>query len=162
MFSPYPRTLPIFIVQLLALCSHVTADARNYNPTGEGCVDPDGFLSCYKSNEDQAVSCLSFCDTTPGTIHNNCILGCSNAQLASNIGCWIQGCWNQVGFPQRKSNFENWPWQVYSCEYQLTAISYFSGTDLVQSGVIPFYPPPEDAGPGACCMSPFVCSQYTF
>lgn len=41
--------------------------------------------------------------------------------------------------------------QVYSCEYQLTALSYFDGTDLIQSQVVPFYPPPDDAVNGACC-----------
>ena len=35
----------------------------------------------------------------------------------------------------------------------MTAIDYFDGLDLVQSGVVPFYPPPDNASAGACCKS---------
>jgi len=41
--------------------------------------------------------------------------------------------------------------QVYSCEYQMTAVDYFDGLNLVQNNVVPFYPPPDDATDGACC-----------
>jgi len=54
--------------------------------------------------------------------------------LAGNVGCWLQSCWNQV----------------YSCAYQLTAMSYYDGAGLEQNSDIPFYPPPKDASAGAC------------
>jgi len=59
---------------------------------------------------------------------------CDELWLADNIGCWIQSCWNQV----------------YSCAYQLTALSYFDGSGLAQTNDVPFYPPPSDASAGAC------------
>ena len=40
---------------------------------------------------------------------------------------------------------------MYSCEYQLTAISYFDGTGLIQNYNIPFYPPLDNVSAGACC-----------
>jgi len=44
--------------------------------------------------------------------------------------------------------------KVYSCEYQLTAASYFAGSGpLVQNGLVPFYPAPDSASAGACCQS---------
>ncbi|KAF8847563.1 hypothetical protein BDZ45DRAFT_320904 [Acephala macrosclerotiorum] len=128
----------------------VVCDTRNWNPTGQGCVDPKGFLSCYDNQSSNAVSCTAFCDsnTVKGTkAYTDCILGCNGAWLASNVGCWIQSCWNQV----------------YSCEYQLTALSYFDGTDLVQNGNIPFYPPPDSASVGACsCNLGYVYGNKTY
>lgn len=72
-----------------------------------------------------------------GVTYQNCILGCEGLWQASNVGCWMESCWNQV----------------YSCEYQMTAMSYFDGTDLVQNSNVPFYPAPQgpEGGPGACC-----------
>ncbi|KAE8441186.1 hypothetical protein EG329_005786 [Mollisiaceae sp. DMI_Dod_QoI] len=130
--------------------SSVICDTRNWNPTGEGCVDTKGFLSCYDTQSSNADSCVQFCDSNfvKGTgAYTDCILGCNGAWLASNVGCWIQSCWNQV----------------YSCEYQLTALSYFDGTDLVQNGNIPFYPPPDDASDGACsCNLGYVYGNKTY
>jgi hypothetical protein len=144
------------IIGVLAiLCSHVIADTRNWNPQGDGCVDPKGFLSCYQDNSDTAVGCVQLCNQT-ATVdtgnYDNCVLGCNGQWLASNIGCWVQSCWNEVFSPANLTiGFNNQ--QVYSCEYQMTAIDYFDGLGLIQSGVIPFYPPPDDASAGACCKS---------
>lgn len=133
----------------------VLSDTRNWNPTGQGCVDTKGFLSCYDTQSSNAVSCVNFCDssTVKGTeAYEDCLLGCNGAWLASNVGCWIQSCWNQacssfLATHRLRADSE----KVYSCEYQLTALSYFDGTDLVQNANIPFYPPPDDASAGACC-----------
>lgn len=87
------------LIGIFVLCTGVIADTRNYNPTGEGCVDPKGFLSCYQKNIDAAVGCTGQCNnTTPANsaTRQNCYLGCNGGWLASNIGCWIKSCWNQV------------------------------------------------------------------
>lgn len=89
-------------VILASAPTSVLCDTRNWNPTGQGCVDPKGFLSCYDTRSSNAVSCVSFCDsdTVKGTgAYEDCILGCGGAQLAGNVGCWIQSCWNQVRWP---------------------------------------------------------------
>lgn len=44
--------------------------------------------------------------------------------------------------------------KVYSCAYQLTAMSYFDGAGLEQNSDVPFYPAPNDASAGACCEPP--------
>jgi hypothetical protein len=83
----------------LCLASTVLGDTRDWNPTGDGCVDSTGFLSCYETQSNNAVSCVQFCESNnvKGTqVYQDCILGCNGAWLASNLGCWIQSCWNQV------------------------------------------------------------------
>ncbi|KAH8589623.1 hypothetical protein B0O99DRAFT_692358 [Bisporella sp. PMI_857] len=142
-----------FVRNVLLVCglvSTVAADARNWNPTGAGCVDTDGFLSCYETQANNAVSCLKVCNSTTEAatqINQNCILGCNGAWLAGNIGCWIQSCWNQV----------------YSCEYQLAAISYFNDLKIVQNANVPFYPPPDSASTGACsCNLGYVWGNKTY
>lgn len=73
------------------------ADASNLNPKGEGCVDPDGYLDCYAAQEKQASFCVNTVNKTCDAQQvNNCISSCYGAQLAGNIGCWIQSCWNRV------------------------------------------------------------------
>ncbi len=97
-------TPSLHVFALAFLPSLITAAATNltanYNPSGTGCVDPSGFLSCYSAQGTKAVSCVNFCDSTipdqSGITYQNCVLGCEGAWLAGNIGCWIQGCWNQV------------------------------------------------------------------
>jgi hypothetical protein len=77
----------------------VIADPRNFNPSGEGCVDQSGFLSCYKSQAVAAVDCENFCvtSTKKGSEEaESCSRGCGGHWLAANIGCWIQSCWNEV------------------------------------------------------------------
>lgn len=87
----------------LALClapALVLSDTRNWNPTGEGCVDSKGYLSCYDTQSNNAVDCIAFCDSNSvkGTgAYQDCLLGCNGAWLAGNLGCWVQSCWNQVG-----------------------------------------------------------------
>ncbi|KAJ7111102.1 hypothetical protein C8R44DRAFT_633577 [Mycena epipterygia] len=104
-------------------------------PSGIGCVDPQGLLDCYSSNVDQATSCaVTANNSCSGDDLNTCDVGCANFQLAANVGCWLQHCWNQV----------------YSCDFQATAITYIDTADRIASSVtIPFYPPPADA-PGGC------------
>ena len=88
----------IAIGAIIALSTSVLADTRNWNPQGDGCVDPKGFLSCYQKNIDAAVGCTKVCNSTatPPSLYSNCIQGCDGFWLASNIGCWIQSCWNEV------------------------------------------------------------------
>jgi hypothetical protein len=79
----------------------------NWNPYGEGCVDPTGFLSCYATQSSKASSCTSACassNTKGSSTYNICVNECKELWLADNIGCWIQSCWNQVCFmPYRNS-----------------------------------------------------------
>ncbi|KAJ7904031.1 hypothetical protein B0H13DRAFT_1717272 [Mycena leptocephala] len=104
-------------------------------PSGIGCVDPQGLVDCYSNNVDQATSCLDTANNScSADLRNTCALGCANGQLAANVGCWLQHCWNQV----------------YSCDFQATVITYIDKADRIASSVtIPFYPPPADA-PGGC------------
>ncbi|KAJ7362586.1 hypothetical protein DFH08DRAFT_841206 [Mycena albidolilacea] len=104
-------------------------------PSGIGCVDPKGLLDCYSSNVDQATSCAGIVKNDCSVDEQStCALGCANGQLAANVGCWLQHCWNRV----------------YSCDFQATVITYIEKADQIASSVtIPFYPPPADA-PGGC------------
>lgn len=98
----------LFVRNALLISAFVTtvvADARNWNPTGEGCVDTQGFLSCYEAQTNNAVGCIKVCNSTTKAatqINQDCILGCNGAWLAGNIGCWIQSCWNQVCPPSTR------------------------------------------------------------
>ncbi|KAJ7486264.1 hypothetical protein B0H11DRAFT_1625240, partial [Mycena galericulata] len=104
-------------------------------PSGIGCVDPQGLVDCYSSNVDQATSCAATAkNSCSPDEQNTCAVGCANFQLAANVGCWLQHCWNQV----------------YSCDFQATVITYIDTADQIASSVtIPFYPPPANA-PGSC------------
>ena len=89
----------LFLLAQSLLWSLVFADASNKNPNGDGCVDPKGFLQCYKDNEDQLTNCLDDAKKCPTDEYSACVLGCGNAQLAANIGCWLTSCWNEVWLP---------------------------------------------------------------
>ncbi|KAJ7203066.1 hypothetical protein GGX14DRAFT_339209, partial [Mycena pura] len=103
-------------------------------PSGIGCVDPQGIVDCYSNNVDVATSCAHASDNDCADDLDTCLEGCANGQLAANIGCWLQHCWNQV----------------YSCDFQATVITYIVTADRVATSVsIPFYPPPANA-PGGC------------
>jgi hypothetical protein len=89
----------VFLWAIVGEFSYVIADFRNFNPTGEGCVDQSGFVSCYKAQAAAAVDCENFCttSTTKGSDEaESCSQGCSGHWLAGNVGCWIQSCWNEV------------------------------------------------------------------
>jgi hypothetical protein len=133
-----PSSRIALLAVLLGLISIVYGDAHNFNPTGQGFIDPKGFVDCYQAQVVQVTACVEVVNKTcrgDQKTYKNCLQGCYSAQLAGNIGCWVQSCWNQV----------------YSCEYQATAIQYISGIDLVQSSVqIPFYLAPYGV-PGRCC-----------
>jgi hypothetical protein len=119
----------------------------NWNPSGEGCVDPAGFVSCYATQSSSSLSCMTACANSnkKGTSqYNICVNECKELWLANNVGCWIQSCWNQV----------------YSCGYQLTALSYFDGAGLPQDNSVPFYPTPGDATAGACCEFPRAWTKH--
>ncbi|KAJ7635810.1 hypothetical protein DFH06DRAFT_1100396 [Mycena polygramma] len=126
---------------LLAALFTVTASVSSTpsfpagTPSGVGCVDPQGLVDCYSSNVDQATSCVASAkNTCSGDNLDVCEVGCANYQLAANVGCWLQHCWNQV----------------YSCDFQATVVTYIDTADRIASTVdIPFYPPPTDA-PGGC------------
>lgn len=86
-------------VGLLATATTVLAGVQNYNPTGQGCVDPDGFLACYDKQMQLATGCAGACNSTNAAGSSglqNCLVGCNGAQLAGNLACWVQSCWNQV------------------------------------------------------------------
>jgi hypothetical protein len=73
----------------------------NWNPTGEGCVDTTGFISCYNDHTNTGVSCQETCanNNKKGTAeYNTCMNACEALWLAGNVGCWLQSCWNQVCF----------------------------------------------------------------
>ena len=79
----------------------------NLNPDGIGCVDPKGFVSCYAAVSGTASSnCPNDCekDYQQGTNpYKQCLTACNDNWYAGNIGCWIQSCWNQVGFHHFRS-----------------------------------------------------------
>jgi hypothetical protein len=71
----------------------------NWNPTGEGCVDTVGFLSCYTDQGTTANSCADACSASNkkgSAPYNTCVTACDQLWYAGNIGCWLQSCWNQV------------------------------------------------------------------
>jgi hypothetical protein len=84
----------------------------NWNPTGEGCVDPTGFVSCYNDHSNTGVSCQTACanNNKKGTPeYNTCMDACEALWLAGNVGCWLQSCWNQVCFmPNSPSSANQW------------------------------------------------------
>ena len=87
------------LVDLLSVLGLVQASTLNLDPTGQGCVDPKGFLDCYQAQEDQAVTCVATAKKTCTSSDQElgeCVVGCAGAQLAGNIGCWLQSCWNQA------------------------------------------------------------------
>lgn len=94
-FSSKFTSRAIALVSVAASISITVAE--NLNPTGEGCVDPKGFLDCYADQVTKATECASDAQKTcSGDSLTECLAGCGNAQLAGNVGCWVQGCWNQV------------------------------------------------------------------
>ncbi|KFZ18766.1 hypothetical protein V501_01013 [Pseudogymnoascus sp. VKM F-4519 (FW-2642)] len=55
----------------------------------------------------------------------------------------------------------NNPDGVYSCEYQLTAATFLSATDMPNT-FIPFYPPPEGGGGACSCNLGHVYENLTY
>ncbi|KAJ7642086.1 hypothetical protein FB45DRAFT_1000494 [Roridomyces roridus] len=137
-------TLPA-LVTLLFWTASVLSDTNSTTPSGVGCVDPQGLVDCYNNNVAQATSCTADADKNCDSDNRGlCLAGCANYQLAANVGCWLESCWNQV----------------YGCEFQDTVIQYIDGADRVASSVsIPFYPPPDDA-PGACSCNLGMVYEY--
>lgn len=91
------------LLALLASSSVVlgasTNFTTNWNPNGDGCVDTKGFLSCYDTQASQGTTCVDNCANTNKegtTAYQDCVNGCTGLWLASNVGCWLQSCWNQV------------------------------------------------------------------
>ena len=130
--------------------SLVYSQATNLNPGGAGCVDPSGYTSCYATSATNFGNCGQVCtqEFAPSTKpFEDCAAACLATNWATNIGCWLQSCWNRV----------------YSCRYQGTALQYIAGTDLEQTTLthpIPYYPAP-DGVPGACCSSSLISFQIT-
>jgi hypothetical protein len=90
--------LQITLLATLGLACIVFGDTRNLNPTGEGCVDSEEFLSCYQKKGDIAATCASECNMTvptnvpaiqmmPNTADQTCLEGCDGAWLAGSLGC---------------------------------------------------------------------------
>lgn len=83
----------VILVDLLSVLSLVHAVALNLNPSGQGCVDPNGFLECFQAQENQAATCLATAKKTCSSSDQElaeCVAGCDGAELAGNIGCWLQ------------------------------------------------------------------------
>lgn len=132
--------LPTQIISLFAVFSILQAQ-QILNPTGEGCIDPTGFLQCYSNIENIdlfTVEDLCAQYTTPSDEWSDCVLAAYYVGLAGNIGRWIQSCWNMLN----------------SCQYQGTCIQYIDNVEggLLQDTVyIPFYPTPENALASCSC-----------
>ncbi len=157
-FNMWSKLLALTAATLFAFYSTALGQTNfttNWNPTGEGCVDSTGYVSCYNDRRNTGISCQTACasNNKKGTTeYNTCMDACEALWLAGNVGCWLQSCWNQVCFmPNPPSSANPMDNKVYSCAYQLTAMSYFDGAGLEQNSDIPFYPPPNDASAGACC-----------
>lgn len=150
--------LPAASILTTLLSTYVAADLSTFDPynspNGLGCVDPAGFNACFKKNTETFVDCGDvYCRGQTSQNYNDCLRNCKGTQGTANIGCWIQSCWNQVGGRGRGRARDADLEQVYSCEYQLTAVDYLDFNGLAQgtvAGKVPFYPPPEGAS-GACC-----------
>lgn len=90
------RSLLLF--SLLSL-TFAAPDADNLNPTGAGCVDPEGYLECYDTQYKQLTTCAEVANSTCSDTNahlQTCMAGCDGAYLAGKVGCWLQGCWNRV------------------------------------------------------------------
>lgn len=86
------------LVDVLSAVSLVNAVSLNLDPTGQGCVDPQGFLDCYQAQVNQATTCVATAkNTCSATKLAECVAGCAGYELAGNIDCWLQSCWNQAG-----------------------------------------------------------------
>ena len=72
----------------------------NNSPTGEGCVDPQGFRDCFQTGKEAFVDCgENYCKRQNASAlqdYGECLSGCGGIQLNTDISCWIQSCWNQV------------------------------------------------------------------
>ncbi|KAE9366568.1 hypothetical protein N431DRAFT_515018 [Stipitochalara longipes BDJ] len=143
--APTSKLFLALIVSSSMVLGAATNFTTNWNPNGDGCGGTKGFLSCYGTQASKGVTYLDNCannNKEGTTAYQSCTNEYTGLWLASNVGCWLESCWNQV----------------YSCEYQLTAMSYFDGAisgGLTQSAVVPFYPAPDEASAGACCSSLF-------
>lgn len=95
----------VFLFPALISLTDALNPLENLNPTGQGCVDPTGFLECFKTQSDQAKTCLTNAENTCVGPHDDnidsCAAGCTEHLLAANIGCWLQSCWNQASQPQQ-------------------------------------------------------------
>jgi len=81
----------VLVVTFFALLAFVRASTTNYNPTGAGCVDPKGFVSCYQTQLDTASKCSGTCNATDaaGTqARNMCLTGC-DGQLHAVSGQFL-------------------------------------------------------------------------
>lgn len=71
-------------------------------PTGDGCVDPQGFRDCFQTNAETFVDCggAGYCedDQLRGMqSYEECLsYVCKPIQLQNNLLCWVKSCWNQV------------------------------------------------------------------
>jgi hypothetical protein len=86
-------SVPALLVPLVA------TQATNLNPGGVGCVDPSGYTSCYTTSGYNFGTCAEFCTKSyvAGTTeYENCAAACQAVNWATNIGCWMQSCWNKV------------------------------------------------------------------
>lgn len=96
-----PQTVSYRVAKLvnILLAIRLANATLNLDPTGQGCVDPQGFLDCYEAQVNQAATCLATaqktCTSSPTELAE-CVVGCAGYQRAGNIGCWLQSCWNQA------------------------------------------------------------------
>jgi hypothetical protein len=72
--------LSIVINSTAVLSQNISVLFANLNPTGAGCVNPDGFLSCYDTNNKTAATGAAHCNS------QDCYIACSLTLLA---GYWL-------------------------------------------------------------------------
>jgi hypothetical protein len=80
------------LILLATLLTLILAVTENWNTTGAGCVDPDGYLSCSQN--------CNFTATTDTQKYQQCVLRCDVNHMASKV----RSCWNQVCPLEPRSN----------------------------------------------------------
>ncbi|KAI1320871.1 hypothetical protein F5Y16DRAFT_77040 [Xylariaceae sp. FL0255] len=124
--------------------------AAQFTFTSDGCVDPDGFGTCWSNANAVAASlsakyCSGSCDDADNCIapDPNCGASVQCVAYAAWLNCALGHCWNRV----------------YGCEYQNLAINAVRNCPLANS--FPPYIPAPHAAPGYCsCNMGYVFYNF--
>ncbi|KAE9377558.1 hypothetical protein N431DRAFT_527494 [Stipitochalara longipes BDJ] len=86
-------------ISIALFATLVYSQAKDLNPGGVSCVDPSGYTSYYATSASKFTGCgEAYINqySQGNTNFEDCINGCSAMNWATNIGCWLQTCWNQT------------------------------------------------------------------
>jgi hypothetical protein len=89
--------LPLVIATLMLSAQICHAVAIDQNTNVDDCVDPKGYSDCFRTQGDLFSQCVDECNTNDNEEGKElCIEECQINQLAANVGCYLQSCWNKV------------------------------------------------------------------